>query len=1610
MTKNILTYLLLFLGTIPLYANAGIGLSGAGHLASPNVSYPTTPKDSLNQLAITNKELSINSNSLNSKLSFPNNPFPIPNNLLPNNQLTNSSLPIPNPQIFRTFPELEETATIRTTTSNEFALYEEGLIFTNGNTTSSGMSVDSLRYYIGKASSVIKEIRKFKKFIGYLDGASLLELPVGMHTEIGGLAYDIGIASIKLKPHYAELEVYMQFTMPQNGKTLTFMGKGIKFTKEGGIVGDATLQLIGDYAINLSGGKSQIILKAGTFVTFDCSGFKKMALDADIKFSRDLLLPEDANGNPAATGNVMSSFRSEITDWNNLVVELDIQKFQLPSLLGVTFAVRSAVFDFSDTRNSTGIVFPTDYQHPDIVAGVPKLWRGFYLRELSVTLPRQFEKTDTTVRTSFAAYDVLIDNMGFTGFLEGKALIRPDEGNMSGWGYSLDSIGINIIANQIQQAGFNGEIVIPIAKKDHPFAYQALINPGNEYLFNVEAAEGMQFDIFKTSKLEIYKSSYIEIKVANERFLPKMSLSGQMTIDAALSKGESSKKVSLANIAFENLQLQTVKPYMQANAFSFGSEAAEQALASLPVSINSIGFKTISDNEIGLDFDLIVNLNESFGGEAGLTLVGNLNREQGIQKWKYKNILVNDIQIDIDQGAFKFYGKLKFYRNDTMYGNGFNGVVDATFNPGINVKATAIFGVVDNMRYWYADALATFPKAIPIIPPLGMNGFGGGAYYHMKMDTEGLGSDFGKSASGIVYVPDAKSGLGIKATIAFATMDSPTVLNGEATFEVAFFEGGGLRSISFTGNMKVVTLPDDGDMLEKIQKTTNKMATVAKKNESSMVAGLLPSDPATIKEIYGAIGEEAKEKGSISAQVKFIFDFENKSIHGNMEIFVNVAGGKIKGAGAGGKAGWAVIHYDQSDWYFYLGTPEDRIGLSAGLGAINAQLTSYFMLGTKIPGSPPPPAEVSEILGGINLDYMKDANALGLGKGLGFGATLSVSTGDLNFLMFYARFQAGLGFDIMLKNYGNDARCKGSTNPLGINGWYANGQAYAYFDGNIGIQIKLFGKNKKVDILDIQAAAILQARLPNPFWMRGIVGGRFSVLGGLVKGSCKFEVTLGKECDIVAGSVIDGISVIAEVTPQNGETDISVFNKPQAIFNMPIEQTFELVDVDDIKKKFRITLEDFSILYGTGKISTSLEWNVDNDVAALNSLDVFPSEKEITQIVQVSFEEFVAGKWVPVYVDGKKYVERSETKFTSGIAPDYIPLENVAYSYPVIGQLNFYKDEYNSGYIKLKKGQPYLFDINTNDWKQKGRFTALSTNPIEFDFSYSKENREVNFTLPTGLKTSSIYAFELANLPVRAQAKIDRNVSDETKKLGLGQTEINTEITTKKAEGTIDELQEKAIFTAYYRTSQFTSLKNKLNTADMSSQWRWPIRNGVHEIGKSFKSQEFFDNAELNGVHNQQPLIQIEAVLTKNKYYKKYIYPIVYNGYPLEGRFTIDWRTVEKMGLPPTKAVFIKQYPLTQMELGETDIQSGQYITPSLSAAFIYNLSNYYQRDMSQIQNKVANYYADSGGVNTRLQLLLTTPFPVIIKGRYEVKVKYVLPGKNITSSEQVITIVNPVD
>ncbi|MFM6518594.1 MAG: hypothetical protein ACKPIC_19105, partial [Microcystis panniformis] len=213
---------------------------------------------------------------------------------------------------------------------------------------------DSILQKIEFARSVLDKVRKGANFIKNLDPNIKFELPVGISKTIGGINYDVGIYAVRLKPLYAELDMVMQIEIPQNGKLLTFMAKGIKLSNQGGIVGDATLQLVGDYGINFNGDKIQLVLKGGTqqtlggtYAKIDCDGFKEISLDADVIFSRDLLVPENLNGTIQPDGRVTTSFKTVISNWNDLIVQISLPNFQVRGLTGFGFTVDQAVFDFS---------------------------------------------------------------------------------------------------------------------------------------------------------------------------------------------------------------------------------------------------------------------------------------------------------------------------------------------------------------------------------------------------------------------------------------------------------------------------------------------------------------------------------------------------------------------------------------------------------------------------------------------------------------------------------------------------------------------------------------------------------------------------------------------------------------------------------------------------------------------------------------------------------------------------------------------------------------------------------------------------------------------------------------------------------------------------------------------------------------------------------------------------------------------------------------------------------------------------------------------------------------------------------------------------------------
>lgn len=1467
-----------------------------------------------------------------------------------------------NSSNFRTFSSLNKFDYVE---KKQHSFEQKGYVFKKSDSVIAKKTLNT-------AKNTFKEIDEKGRYIDELSSNNIHTLPVGIRPKvINNVKYTVGIAKATFKPQYTELTTFLKIELPNTdsskpNQTLILGASNIKLSHSGGIIGDAKLHLISQFTVNINKGSILLTLKGSldnpsTYAKIDCFGFKELSLDANVKFSSNLIFPVDANGDKKL-GYVEADFKTKGSNWGDIVVNISLPEFGIKGINKTTFKLNTAVLDFSDLRNDSSM--PSGYLQKHYT-GAPNLWRGVYVKSLEVVLPKEFgvKGRETGKRISFGATDLIIDRQGVTGIFEGKNIFSLEEGSASGWDFSLAHFKIDIETNKLKSGEFNGKIALPVSSKGDALEYTAIFQPEN-YKLIVANSEDTNFDIWR-AKVKLYKDSYIEMSVKEGKFRPKASLNGLMNISAGMSKDDNSSAkriIDFKGIEFQKLVLQTESPKFSIDYFGIKGKLQ---LANFPISINEIGFQSISDNNVKLLLDYNLNLtSETDGGNGAsskMAIKGSLDQESN--RWKYDGLELKKLTLQMDVAGAELKGSVFIFENDPKYGTGFAGAVNVLFKEGgkLEVKAKALFGRTNSFRYWFADAQVTFPNGIPIFTGFALNSFGGGLYSRMRM--AGISSDknasinqIGASTSGVIYEPYQGNSFGMKASVGIIAQNSENLFNATVEYGMSFRNTGGLQKIYLKGSGELMS-PLPANFFKKVSDNLGKIS-----NKQML-------DPPS-------------KSSTIGVDVFIGYDFVNNTFHSTSDVYVNLSA--IRGVGTNGKAGWLDLYIAPNEWHILLGTPKDPLGVKMNLGFFNAKATAYFMVGDNLPDIGPLPSKVTSKINKKDLNELnntsRNLNALETGKGIAFGAGFDVSTGDLSFLIFYASFDAGVGFDVMMRDY-KDAHCRGSSKKVGINGWYANGRAYAYLRGELGLTFKLFGSDRKIPILSSSTAIILQASLPNPTWLRGYLIGDYNLLAGLIKGSYRFKMELGNKCEIVGGGALDGVVVIGDMSPSSGSKDVDVFSAPQVTFNMQVNKVFALSD-DEGEKKYRIKMKEFLVSNQQGKtIAGNIEWNDRQDVALFYSHEILPPNSKLKAKVVVTFEKNINGSWETIKKDGKVSTEEKEIEFTTGDAPKTIPLKNIAFMYPVLGQNNFFKKEYNKGYIKLKSGQEYLFE--NQNLEKEVFFTSFAGSVIKANYSYNAGNKQLDFTFPN-LMNGTKYTVE-AKL-TSSKNNIDGNVKTSyvSKKLEKGSDGSTVEIKKTKAEGTVSKGEDRVLLSYKFKTSKYNTLNEKLGSMVVTNNF--VLETGdVNYLAQRIQSQEPFDLVELvgNRYSGNKPLIYATALLN-DTYYKQDIYPILYKEYPLNGTITVG-RNISKIGVPPKEAIEPISSYITKLEGG--NIGSANTVFP-----FKYNLPFYYNKDHYDLRNKLLKSGINYNN-NTLYKKLIGNKLPSIRDGKYETNLQYILPG-----------------
>lgn len=1081
-------------------------------------------------------------------------------------------------------------------------------------------------------------------------------------------------------------------------------------------------------------------------------------------------------------------------DWNDWIADItpssDFEFTDLPGF--VVKATEGIYYDHSDLRNPTNLSesdFPKIYKDKNWSRGVD--YTGLFIKSLRMKLPKDFVGNESN-NIDFGFEKMFIDKHGVSTIISANDVLTA--GSVGGWAFSINSIYLEIEANNFKKdMGMKGKIGFPLSTDQ--LNYECHLNTESNkvnYLFSVMPPEnGLNIPMW-AAKFKLAPESAFTIKSDSKGTAVMTDLAGKIDISikdpieldfTAMSfqgfklgnrhpDGKEGFYFDAGNIDFGSGEGSGTKTsmndyrnngwddeiyYANANGPSVGEYYASSASEQLPqkkingfgVTIDNVDYIMESGGadklRLGFKFDLEVDL--AFGSSIGLAgttsivISGLVNTKKyipdgletpGVERVAIYGAFGNIVTVD---------ASMEFI-NDGTRGKGVDGSGKVSFMPGIEVDARVLFGTAPAGYTYYGFGAAVYASSglIPLGPIL-VTGFGGGFFHNMKMETikkEDLSKLSKTGVTAVKVSPQNNSNVFI-ASVGLAYINTTVVkakidLKGEIINDA-------LTKLTLVGKGAVFSAPD---------------------MESPGIVDV------NVNMTYDFVHDAfdmyfGAEASLITAKVSipvWIHSGYNGSVPPNEDLDAK----KVR-----------LSQKNNFNFFLYLGYPNEgvrsliqesegsiynRIKLvlfDINSGPIKAYLGAdgYFCIGTILPDFPDLPSEIRNFLGGNFAKEGSDNMVNNLIKGGGngpsgfmFGAS---ATGrfDIDLFIIRAYASAIVGFDVALVH--TTGGC-GTQSQIGLEGWYAVGQVYAYLKMGVDLHIDVGLFSGDITLAKVQIGAALMGGMPNPVWLNGKVRIVGEALGGLVHVNQSFVLEIGQKC-MPALDPLEGIKLISEVGP--GTDNVNVFDKPYVIFNLPMDKrdfTFSSMDNngDEVVRTYQFFMKDYQITTNKGNVDQGKPiYSSDGYSVTFYSDTALSAKTKYTIKVTCQAKEFVRGAWVdPINNKNKSEVriQSESATFTTGKRPNILEEKHVVINYPLSGQRYFLKNQFPG-----KKGKVVINQYVSDYMKLEGVSKPLqkvvfvpqygSGSEIKKDFILVNNAGKYSFEfdIPTDLQNSKTY-------------------------------------------------------------------------------------------------------------------------------------------------------------------------------------------------------------------------------------------------------------------------------
>lgn len=1328
-----------------------------------------------------------------------------------------------------------------------------------------------------------------------------VELPFGWDTTLNQIHLTAGITDLNFTPTNAYMEMTLDLgdvlsNLIYESDNYPVMSASICITP-GGFENDVYLyhqntitldENSSGYGFEFKGGNSLADTLNMTYVRWGCGGFKEMQLGGAVIFAQDLLIKDsgnltnDAPVNERVKGHF--AFKYKRADQDIMIAAL-MEEFQFTNYLkGWGFDSDTIFIDLSDLQNPPSFEVPDGYDLPYLQQpATANTWKGIYIPRCKVLSPKNFVNTN---RSTMGLSTMILGDGIY--HLRHKMYNVVNEGIIGRMTATVDTID-GVISNVDFSYRMSGKLRLPFIQEDAFLQYSGLYNSINDWNFLIKVGnDSLEVPIYM-AYLKIYENSYISLakEASNQPFRIKAMLNGHLSLDDGLKNSSYAagfKKMTARVLAFEDMTYESGVGFTNPPKFRLASP--EKSVNGFPIQLDSIAFVNHNGNPgLYLRPKLVMNGDANgFSAFLGMIFYSEISFSGSTDRFFNPDLYLSDIGIDAAFSGFTLNGYVKFLDSDTE--TGFEGKLDFTAPAGVSGKfkakfanvrlnTTAAFNTPSYYNYWYVDALIGFGRnGVPVFSGVNMYGIGGGLWYNMRQDvgykinpsllyTENPTPPNTTSTSGIPYTKSFGSGYGFKIQGLFGDPEGGDKINMLLALEAQIPASGG----------PTFSLKGDFRMMSKI---------TSYENDGSM----------------------SEDKKALWGRATIILNMQEDFISADFQMHAKISKNGlniIKGSGPGFRmvnADFFAKTAGENFWYFYIGTPEDRGGVIASLGAKNLSSSAYAMMGHGVdPILPQPDDEFLLMLNAASSSYSANGDVqsiLNVDKqlsayGIAFGAVIKDSF-RYDYTPFYMDIKAIFGFDFNVTKDGN-RKCVETGITPGYEDWYATGQLYAGIKGDFGIHVDLWFIEGKYHLFNASIAALMSGGFPSPTWFycKGTL--QYRVLDW-IEGSHSFEFVAGEKCTFGTGNPFGEMEIITDTYPKKGEVDVSVFTHPSVSYSLKVDRVLSYVDPQTNQTR------QFKLLINQVSLKRTDDFNYNPTTSFLN--DQYVSSHKPTEgylmgernhifKIQVKAKEKLLGNGEWQYITSEEtaehWMEERTINFKTGPKPDSITQEQIEYTYPMDGQQFFLKAETNNnqGIIRLNNNDLEMFYTQKSgiNYHYVVVFTTSDGSPPITELANVSDLQNITFNVDKLVNNKKYITklmrkkglFSTGPSYFNDTYAVNTTVSSSADFSQTSSGEYNFKILPAKfitLGNPGPSPSEKKLFQIYFKTSKYDNLNQKLNSMVWSSpRYKSATYNDI--IHDATNPDESFDEFEIEGYISRpssdpdNPLTSYDSQVISNK-------------------------------------------------------------------------------------------------------------------------------------------------